>query len=103
MAATGIRSPVRQLLLNTELLRHKSPVFVESLKFSDEIGQQISVRIDKPIQLIPMRRRVDASGAAVMDPINKFFEAHFLPQLYRFGAFIERYNSVPRIANKSEF
>src|SRR6266700_3654535 len=95
MAASRIRSLVRQLLLNTELLGHKSPVLVEPLEFSDEISQQISVGIDKPIQLIPMGRR--------MDPINKFFEAHFLPELQRLRAFIERYNPVPRIANESEF
>src|SRR5205814_8425475 len=102
MAPSRIRSLVRQLLLNTELLGHKSPVLVEPLEFSDEISQQISVGIDKPIQLIPMGRRMDASGAAVLDPINKFFEAHFLPELQRLRAFIERYNPVPRIANKSE-
>src|SRR6478752_2771924 len=83
MTRPGVFASVRQLLLNTELLRHKSPVLIEPLKFSDEIRQKISVRIDKPIQLIPMRRRVDASGAAVLDPINKFFEAHFLPELQR--------------------
>src|SRR5213079_1079615 len=103
MAASWIRSPVRQLLFNTELLRQKSPVLVEPLEFSDEISQQISVGIDKPIQLIPMGRRMDASSAAVLDPINKFFEAHFLPELQRLRAFIERYNPVPRIANESEF
>ena len=103
MAPSRIRSLVRQLLLNTELLGHKSPVLVEPLEFSDEISQQISVGIDKPIQLIPMGRRMDASGAAVLDSINKFFEAHFLPELQRLRAFIERYNPVPRIANESEF
>ena len=94
---------MRQLVLQTELLRHESPVLVESLKFSDKIGQRISVGIDKPIQLIPMRRGMDASGTAVLDPIDKLFEAHFIPELQRFCALIQRYNPVPRIANKSEF
>src|SRR5690349_8756827 len=57
MAAPRIRSPVRQLLLETELLCHKSPVLVEALEFSDKIGQQIPVGIDKPIQLVPVRGR----------------------------------------------
>src|SRR5438067_7203989 len=43
-----------------------------------------------------------ACGTAVLDPIDKLVEAHVVPELQRLRAFIERYNPVPRIANKSE-
>src|SRR5262249_27202830 len=65
MARPQIRALVRQLLLQTKLLGHKSPILIEPLKFSDEIRQQLSVGIDKPIQLVPVRGRMDASCAAV--------------------------------------
>src|SRR5438094_10013074 len=48
MAPSRIRSLVRQLLLNTELLSNKSPVLVDPLDLSVELTQQISVGIDKP-------------------------------------------------------
>src|SRR5215813_4486218 len=54
MTRPRVGSLVRQRVLETELLCHKGPVFVESLKFSDEIGQEMAVRIDEPIQLIPV-------------------------------------------------
>src|SRR5206468_7032651 len=81
MTVPEVCAPVRQLLLEPELLRHKRPIFIEPFKFSDKIGQQISVRIDEPIQLIPVRRRMHASSATVLDPINKLFEAHLVPEL----------------------
>src|SRR5438034_8961763 len=102
MTRPGVFASVRQLLLQTELLRHKSPVLIESLKFSDEVGQHVSVGIDEPIQLIPVRRGMDARGTAVLNPIDKLFEAHFIPELERLCALIQRHNPVPRIANKSE-
>src|SRR6266516_5830954 len=102
MSCPGIGTPVWQFLVYTELLRHESPILVEPLKFSDEIGQHISVRIDKPIQLIAMRRRVNAGCTAVLDPIDKLFECHLVSELQRFGALIERDNAIPRIAHKSE-
>src|SRR5882724_10993418 len=55
MSCPRIGSPVRQFFVYTELLRHESPILVQSLEFSDEICQHISIGIDKPIQLIPMR------------------------------------------------
>src|SRR5947207_8876651 len=66
-----VDSSMRQLLVDTELLRHKSPVLVEPLEFADEIGEHISIGIDKPIQLIAVRGRMNASSAAVLDPIAK--------------------------------
>src|SRR5437773_6033440 len=81
MARPRIRSLVRQFLIETELLCHKSPVFIEPLKFSDEIRQQISVCIDKPVELIAVRGRVNASCTAVLDPIDKLFEPHLVPEL----------------------
>jgi hypothetical protein len=45
-----------QILSDAELLRYKSPVLVKSFEFPNEIGEHISIGIDKPIQLIAMRR-----------------------------------------------
>src|SRR4051794_29977622 len=45
---------------------------------------------------------MNACGTAVLDPVDKLFETHLVPQLQRFSALIERYNPIPRIANKSE-
>src|SRR5438128_45319 len=81
MACPGILASVRQFLLQAELLPDKSPILVESLEFSDKIGQQISVWINEPIQLIPMRGRMYARRAAVLDPIYKLFEGHLIPEL----------------------
>src|SRR5262245_1566241 len=50
-----------------------------------------------------MRRRMHTCGTAVLDPIDKLFEAHFVPELQGFGALVQRHNPVPWIANKSEF
>src|SRR5882724_9509461 len=102
MTRPGVCASVRQLLLHTQLLRHKSPILIEPLEFSDEIRQQISVCIDKPVQLVSVRGRMHACGAAVMDPIDKLFEVHLVPKPYCFRALIQRYNPVPWIANKSE-
>src|SRR5437867_12349394 len=81
MSWPGICSAVRQLLIKAELLRKESPVFVEPFEFSDEIGEHTSVGIHKPIQLVTMRGRVDASGAAIFDPVDKLFEGHLVPEL----------------------
>src|SRR5438034_7821267 len=48
VAATGIGPSMRQLFVETELFCPKVPVFVGSLEFSDEMGQQISLGFDKP-------------------------------------------------------
>src|SRR6266496_355747 len=102
MSFAGVGSPMRQLFIYTELLRDKSPVLLQPLEFSDEIGEHISVGIDKPIQLVTVRRRVNAGCTAVLDRIDKLFECHLVSELQRFGALIERDNAVPRIANKAE-
>src|SRR6266550_3300183 len=98
-----VGSSMRQLLVETELLRHKGPVVVEPFEFSNEIGEHISVGIDKPIQLVAVRGRMNASGAAVLDPIDEVFEGHFASELQRFRALIERNDTVPWVANKTEF
>ena len=46
---------------------------------------------------------MNASGAAVLNPIDKFVERHFIPELNRLGALVERDDTVPRIPNKPEF
>src|SRR6266487_3745981 len=102
MSFAGVGSPMRQLFIYTELLRDKSPVLLQPLEFSDEIGEHISVGIDKPIQLVTVRRRVNAGSTAVLDPIDKLFEGHLVPDLQRFGALIERDNAIPWVANKAE-
>src|SRR4029079_6427410 len=76
MTLAGVFASVRQLLLHTELLRHESPILIEPLEFSDEICYQLSVWIDKPVELITVWGRMHARGAAVLNPINKLFEAH---------------------------
>lgn len=93
---------MRQLLGNAELLRHKNPVLFQLLEAADEIGEQISVRINKPIQLIAVRRRVNASAAAVLDPVHKLLKCHFIFELQSLIPFIKRDDAVPRVANKSE-
>src|SRR5262245_3237714 len=81
MTAPRVGASVRQLLLQTKLPCYKSPILIEPLEFPDEIRQEISVRIDKPIQLVPVRGRMHASGTAVLDPIDKLFEGHLVPKL----------------------
>src|SRR5213076_3002367 len=65
-------------------------------------SEHISVGIDKPIQLVTMRRRVNASCAAVLNPIDKLIEGHLVPDLQRFRALIKRHHAVPWVAHKSE-
>src|SRR5438874_4370775 len=103
MSWPGIGSAMRQLLIQAELLRNEHPIFVEPFEFSDEIGEHISVGIDKPIQLVAVRGRMNASGAAVLDPIDKAFEGHFVSELQRFHPLIKRDDTIPRVANKTEF
>ena len=95
-----IGSPVGQRLADPEFLRNKIPILLEPFKFTDKIGENISVMIDKPIELVAMRRRMDAGGAAVLDPINKLLERHFVSELPDFFALIKRNNSVPGVANE---
>src|SRR5207249_6895731 len=83
-------------LVDPEFLRNKIPILLEPFKFTDKIGENISVMIDKPIELVAMRRRMDAGGAAVLDPIDKLLERHFVSELPHFFALIKRNNSVPR-------
>ena len=46
---------------------------------------------------------MNAGGAAVLNPIDKFIECHFFSELQRLGALIKRDDAVPRVANKAEF
>jgi len=92
-----------QVLSDAELLRHKSPVLVESFEFPNEVREHIAIRINKPIQLVAMRGGVNTSRAAVLDPVDKLFESHLVLELERLGALVERDDAVPGVANKSEF
>ena len=78
-------------------------MFVQPFKSPNEIGEHPPIGIDKPIELVPVRRRVNASAAAVLDPIDKFLERHFVPELQSLSALVERDNAVPGVANKPEF
>jgi hypothetical protein len=102
MSLPRIGSPVGQCFNDPKFLRDKSPILVDALKFTDEIGKNISVMIDKPIELVAMRRRMDAGGAAVLDPIDKLLERHFVSEFPHFFALIKRNNSVPGVANEPE-
>jgi hypothetical protein len=62
-------------------LSDESPIFIEPFESADEVGEYPPIRIDKPIELVPMGRRVNASAAAVMNPIDEFIESHFLSEL----------------------
>jgi len=62
----------------------------------DEIGEHNSVMIDKPIELVPIRRRMDTRGAAVLNPIDKLLERHFVSELPHFLALIKRKRCGPR-------
>src|SRR6266480_6484060 len=55
MPRTWIGSLMRQGFAHAQLLRHKSPVLVESFKFPNEIGKHGSIGIDEPIQLVAVR------------------------------------------------
>src|SRR6266511_3217137 len=103
MPRPWIGSLMGQVLAHTQLLRHKSPVLVEPFEFPDEIGEHISICINEPIQLVTVRRLVNASGAAVLNPIDKFVERHLFSELQRLSALVKRDDAVPRIANESEF
>jgi hypothetical protein len=46
---------------------------------------------------------VNAGGAAVLNPIDKFVERHFVPELLRLVALVKRDDAIPRIANESKF
>ena len=45
---------------------------------------------------------MNASGAAELNPIDKFVEGHFASELQRLRALVKRDDAVPRIANESE-
>jgi hypothetical protein len=83
-------------------LRYKGPVLVESFELSNEIRQHISTRINKPIQLMAMRRGIETGAAAILNSIDKLIETHCVSELQSFSAFIKRNNTVPRIAYKAE-
>ena len=72
---------MRQGFGKAELLRDESPIRLESLESSNEIGQDISTAVHEPVELISMRRRVNTGAAAVLNPINKFLERHFVLHL----------------------
>ena len=91
-----------QVLSDAELLRHKSPVLVESFEFPNEVREHIAIRINKPIQLVAMRGGVNTSRAAVLDPVDELFEGHFVSELDSFRALIEGNGAVPGVTNKSE-
>jgi hypothetical protein len=97
-----IGSPVRQCFNDPKFLRNKIPILLEPFKFTDEIGKHNSVMIDKPIELVPIRRRMDARGAAVLNPIDKLLERHFVSELPHFLALIKRNDAVPGVANEPE-
>src|SRR5438093_7793691 len=50
-----VGSSMRQVRPDAELLRDNGPVLVEPFEFSNEIGEHVSIGIDKPIELIAMR------------------------------------------------
>jgi hypothetical protein len=102
MSLPRIRSPVGQRCIDPEFLRQKSPILIESLKLTDEIGEHISVMIDKPIELVAMWCRMDARGAAILDPIDKLLEGHFVSELPHFIALVKRNNAVPGVTNETE-
>jgi hypothetical protein len=102
MSLPRIGSAVGQCFNDPKFLRDNSPILVESLKFTDEIGEHNSVMIDKPIELVPIRRRMDTRGAAVLNPIDKLLERHFVSELPHFLALIKRNDAVPRVANEPE-
>src|SRR6266478_1543298 len=45
---------------------------------------------------------MNAGAATILNPTNELFERHLLTHLYCFIALIERNNTIPGIANKSE-
>src|SRR4030095_16275322 len=55
MPRARIGSLMGQLLADTQLLRYKSPVVVQSFEFPNEIGEHSSIGINEPIELVPVR------------------------------------------------
>jgi hypothetical protein len=49
-----------------------------------------------------MRRGVETGTATILNPIDKFIEAHSVSELQSFSAFVKRNNAVPWIAHKAE-
>jgi hypothetical protein len=103
MARARIRPGVRQPFGRSDLGSNEPPVLFQPLESANKIGQDISIRIDEPVQLISVRGRVNAGAAAVLNPIDEFIERHFCPQFQGFLSFVEGNHSVPRIAHESKF
>ena len=92
-----------QFWVNAKLLRDERPVGFKLLKFANEISKDGSIGIDKPIELVSMRRWLQTRAATVLYPLDELIEVHSVSQLRRLVALIKRHNAVPRIAHKSEF
>src|SRR5207237_8996241 len=78
------------------------PAIPQTFQSTDEICQHLAIDVHKPIKLVAMRQGMDASAATVLNPADKFFEAHLLSHLHRFVTFVKRNNTVPWIANEPE-
>ena len=94
---------MRQGRADTQLFRHGCPVFLQPLEPADEVSQDFPVSVNKPIQLIPVRRGMDAGAAAVLYPFNELLESHLLPHLRSFLPLVERDHPVPRVTHETEF
>ena len=87
----------------SKLFRDHSPVFLQAFESANEICQHLAIGIDKPIKLVTMRRGMNAGSATVFNPADKLLEGHLLTHLHCFIALVERDDTAPGIANKSEF
>src|SRR5205807_2103945 len=68
----------------------------------NKVCQHLAVGVDKPIKLVTMRRGMNAGATTILNPTDEFLESHLLTHLHSFIALIERDNTIPWIANKSE-
>ena len=88
---------------DAEFIGDEGPVPVEAFEAADEIGEHVPAAVEEPIELITMRRGMDAGRAAKLDPLDEFVEGHFVFHLHRLGALVQGDDAVPRVADEAEF
>jgi hypothetical protein len=93
---------MRKHFAYSKLFRDHGPVFLQAFESANEVCQHLAIGVDKPIKLVPMRRGMNAGATTILNPMNELLERHLLTHLSYFVALIERDDTIPGIANKSE-
>src|SRR5262245_64312516 len=98
----GVLVHMRQRRVDAESRADVLPVGLKRFKLADVIGDHVPVRVHEPIQLIPVRHRVQTRAAAELNPLHEVIKRHLVAQLHSLAALVERNGSVPRIADEPE-